>query len=128
MEPMTHIRALYSDETKQYRFPIEPRAGESVKIRFRTGKNGALQVRLICKNEQYIMEKVLTDTLFDYYQVSIKLGTEPFCYYFEIDMDKAVYTYNRRGVNGELSDKYALANNIYIKIKMSPSGLIFILS
>ena len=46
MEPMTHIRALYSDETKQYRFPMEPKAGDITEIRFRTGKDSADEVRL----------------------------------------------------------------------------------
>ena len=106
MEPMTHIRALYSDETKQYRFPMEPKAGDVTEIRFRTGKDSADEVRLITGDDRYVMEKVETDGLFDYYQVTVKLEEEPFSYYFEIDMDEIVYTYNRRGVNCEKSDLY----------------------
>ena len=38
MRPVFNKRALYSDETKQYRTPFEPEAGDVVTIRFRTLK------------------------------------------------------------------------------------------
>ena len=41
------LRALYSDETENYRFPIEPSAGDWVTIRFRTLKNSADMVWIV---------------------------------------------------------------------------------
>ena len=36
--------ALFTSETRDYRIPEEPEAGDSVMIRFRTGKNNASHV------------------------------------------------------------------------------------
>ena len=38
---------FYSDETENYRFPIEPSAGDWVTIRFRTLKNNADMVWIV---------------------------------------------------------------------------------
>ena len=105
MEPIKQIRALYSDETKQYRTPMEPQTGDVITIRFRTGRDTAEQVCLISGEERYAMKRTQSDELFDYHQIELELGAEPFYYYFEIKMGDAVYTYNRRGVNGENIEK-----------------------
>ena len=39
MRPVFNKRALYSDETAQYRTPMEPESGDIVTVRFRTLKN-----------------------------------------------------------------------------------------
>ena len=58
MRPVFNKRALYSDETAQYRTPMEPEPGDIVTVRFRTLKNNAggnygRKLRgCICKNRK----------------------------------------------------------------------------
>ena len=37
MRPVFKVDALFSDETENYVCPMEPKPGDTVKIRFRTG-------------------------------------------------------------------------------------------
>ena len=45
MRPILRKRALFSDGTSDYRIPPEPKAGEHVKLRFRTAADN---VDLVC--------------------------------------------------------------------------------
>ena len=47
MRPVFNKRALYSDETAQYRTPMEPEPGDIVTVRFRTLKNNVDAVYFI---------------------------------------------------------------------------------
>ena len=47
MRPVFQTNALFSDETRNYVEPMEPKPGETVTIRFRTGKNNVDEVYLI---------------------------------------------------------------------------------
>ena len=104
------LRALYSDETENYRFPIEPSAGDWVTIRFRTLKNSADMVWIVYGSRKSKMLRCSMDDWFDYYEIRIRLGEEKFSYYFEIFMEKACYVYTRMGVEdgndiGKRSDR-----------------------
>ena len=107
MERNRDIRAFFSDETENYRTPYEPKSGELVTIRFRTGKDGARNVYYISRDERLAMEKYETDEYFDFYRIVIQVGEEPVYYYFEIDAEGERYFYNRRGISGELQNFYA---------------------
>ena len=39
MRPVLNTRALFSDETRNYVCPMEPKTGDTIKIRFRTAKD-----------------------------------------------------------------------------------------
>jgi len=99
-------RAFFSDETIQYRFPMEPEAGDSIKIRFRTGKNGADRICLINGDQKIEMDKESSDDLFDFYQTEVLLGEEAFSYYFDINIQGVHHTYNKKGLDEELSEDY----------------------
>ena len=73
MNPKYHIdkRALFCDETTEYRFPAEPECNQEVTIRFRTAKDNVDQVYLIYSNTEVKMEKVETAGRFDYYQTKL---------------------------------------------------------
>ena len=77
-------QALFCDETSEYRMPPEPDCNETVKIRFRTARDNADQVYLICDSTETKMEKVESEGEFDYYEGIICLGEDPVCYFFEI--------------------------------------------
>ena len=92
-------QALFSDGTDRYRIPPEPEAGESVKIRFRTGRENIDKVVLVvCGDIRVDMEKVYNDRMFDYYESTIELSDKMIDYYFEVTSGRIVCYYNSVGV------------------------------
>ena len=92
-------QALFCDGTDRYRIPPEPQAGESVKIRFRTGRENIDKVVLVvCGDTRIDMEKVYNDRMFDYYESTIELSDKMIDYYFEVTSGRIVCYYNSVGV------------------------------
>ena len=107
MKPAFNKQALFSDETKHYRTPFEPVAGDMVTIRFRTLKNNVDAVYFISKSKRQRMCLTEQKNGFDFYTIEIKLGTEPMHYYFEIQAGKIVCYYNELGVTRQLQEQYS---------------------
>lgn len=104
--PVLQKEALFSDGTKDYRIPAEPKENETVKIRFRTAKDNVDLVMLCTENERHEMKLEESDGTFDYYEVDISLGTEAFCYYFEIVSGLLKCRFDRYGVTKEIRQEY----------------------
>lgn len=85
-----NISGLYSDETKVFHSPLEPKAGDIVKIRFRTAKDDVDQVVLVCENQKIILEKETSTQVFDYYITEIVAEDEIIRYYFEVHKNDEV--------------------------------------
>lgn len=107
MRPLLDKKALFSDTTSDYLTPVEPGIGETVTVRFRTGRNNVDMVNLISDGEIYTMTKTDGDAVFDYYSVSVKLSDKIFEYYFEIKLGPVRCFYNARGITRELQDYYS---------------------
>ncbi|MBS6736009.1 MAG: glycoside hydrolase family 13 protein [Clostridiales bacterium] len=107
MRPMFDKRALFSDETRQYRIPEEPEAGDVVTIRFRTLKNNVDAVFFISGARREQMTLTETKNGFDYYSINIELGQETIHYYFEIRSGKITCFYNELGVTRDLQEQYS---------------------
>ena len=75
MRPILRKQALFSDGTKDYRIPAEPKENEIVTIRFRTAKDNVDVVWLCTKDTRYQMKLAERDDTFDYYAVRIPLTT-----------------------------------------------------
>lgn len=92
-------KALFCDETEEFRIPAEPDTGEQVTLRFRTAKNDADAVFYIQdgKEEQQAMEKAFSDKMFDYYECQIVVGEEPVSYWFQVVKGGDSCYYNRLG-------------------------------
>ena len=92
-------QALFSDGTAQYRIPPEPKANESVKLRFRTGRENIDSVVLVvCTDTRIEMKKVYNDRLFDYYESTVELSDKMIDYYFEVTSGTVTVYYNSVGV------------------------------
>lgn len=96
-------RALFADETSDYRMPEEPEAGEKVTLRFRTARDGADRVFYVEEGAPagVQMKKASSDLLFDYYQHEIEVGHEAVRYYFRAEKDHDICFYNRLGVTDD---------------------------
>ena len=106
MRPVLRKDALFSDGTADYRIPTEPKAGETVTIRFRTAKNNVDIVWLCTKEEHYKMKKTESDDEFDYYSIEMQMGQDSFYYYFEVASGLLHVFFDRYGVSKEKRENY----------------------
>lgn len=92
--------ALFSDGTADYRCPCEPEPDDTVKLYFRTKKQGADAVYCLdCENgDKKEMTYADGDDLFDYYKIEITVSDAPVFYYFQVEQGEDVCCYNRLGV------------------------------
>lgn len=100
-------RALFSDESDQYRIPLEVKPGDTSAVLFRTAKDNADAVFLISGGIRLPMEKYRTNELFDYYRVKLEVKDEKILYYFEIRLGKERVFFNKRGVTNDLQSCYS---------------------
>ena len=84
MRSVFKVDALFSDETENYVCPMEPKPGDTVKIRFRTGKDNVDQVYFISGAIKKEMKHEFSEGVFDYYATELTVSEEPVYYYFEI--------------------------------------------
>ena len=102
-------RALFADETSDYRRPEEADEGDRVLLRFRTAKDTVDSVFYIAEERKLVarMVKTSSDKLFDYYEYVIVAGKKPRRYYFKVIRNEEVCYFNRMGSCGEHEDHYA---------------------
>ncbi len=106
MTPLLNRSALFSDGTKDYRFPPEPMPGDDVVIRFRTARGNVDSVLLTACGEKIVMEKAESDSLFDYYEAVLKTGEKTIDYYFEIYAGAMKCFYDKKGVQTDTPQQY----------------------
>ena len=70
-EDTFRIQAVFSDETKQYRFPAEPLSTDEVEIRLRVGKDTFTALFLCTDEREYLMDLTEEDDIFAYYKNNI---------------------------------------------------------
>ncbi len=94
-------QALFSDETAEYRCPMEPEAGDEVFIRFRTAAGDVDSVCLLEAESLNEIKLILAerDEVFDYYETRIRLSEAHFAYCFRVVKDTETCWYNKTGVS-----------------------------
>lgn len=100
--------ALFTDETENFRFPTEPKAGDDVYLRFRTAKNN---VDYVCyiedgKSASAVMEKTDSDGLFDYFEHKITVGSERLSYSFKVVKGSESCYFNRLGATTDNQEMF----------------------
>ena len=104
--PTLHPRALFSDVTSDYRSPAEPEPGDEVTIRLRTGRYNVDKAYLVVDNIEHVMTRVRSESMFDYYEARINVGTDKIYYYFKVELGRTVCYYNQIGAIKELNPYY----------------------
>lgn len=104
MRPVLNRKALFSDETANYRTPFEPEMGDRVTIRFRTWMDNVDYVFFICGSEKIPMKKEYTKGVFDYYTHTTEPLTGPVHYFFEVCTGNQRCFYNSLGVSRDLQE------------------------
>lgn len=110
VESAEHLnrKALFCDETEEFRNPAEPDTGDLVTLKVRTARDGVDAVFYVeeGQEEQRPMEKVYSDRLFDYYQYQIFVGERPVKYWFKIVKGGDSCFYNRLGPVDEAKEQF----------------------
>lgn len=89
--------ALFSAETEDYRLPMEPSPHDDVRLCMRTLKDNVEYVYYVEDGAEVEMEKVSSDSLFDYYEYIITVGTDQVIYHYKLRCGDDVCYYNRMG-------------------------------
>ena len=76
--------ALFSDETSNYRQPVEAKAGDVVTIRFRTKQDDVDKITIVSGESRVAMRVVSQTAEYDYYAADVGVGEQTIRYYFEI--------------------------------------------
>ena len=84
VKPVILKDALFADGTSEY---VQINS-KKARLRFRTGKNNVSQVYLWMGSQRYLMTKVESLGLFDYYQKEVDCPKEAISYYFEVTSGK----------------------------------------
>ncbi len=101
------VRALFSDGTKEYRNPTEPKPNDTVRLRFRALKGTIQEVVLCIGGERRIMMPEREDGCFVYYVDEYVMGEMPVSYYYEAVLEDGRRYYDRRGTVYEPREEYA---------------------
>ncbi len=97
--------AFFHDMTMDYLRPAEPDVGRLTDFRFRCAEGEVSEILLWCRSESRKMRLSETEGGFDYYDVSVNIGKDPFTYYFEIKgKDNSHFFYDKRGAVEEVRD------------------------
>ncbi len=105
--PVLNRRALFADETENFRIPAEPGINEETTFRFRTYRYNVEKVFLETSlGELFPCKRVRSNTIFDYYETSFLVGKEPFSYHFIAYSGATKVFYNRLGPHRENNDAY----------------------
>ncbi len=97
--------AFFHDMTMDYLRPAEPDVNRITDFRFRCARGEAKEVLLWFGSEHRRMKCRETDSEFDYFDVSVNIGKDPFIYYFEITgRDGSHFFYDKRGVVDDIKD------------------------
>ena len=99
MRAVFNKEALFSDGTEYYRSPSEPKAGDTVTIRFRTQRNNVDNVYLVSGSRRKKMTLEKSSGGFDYYSTQIVVDNRIYRYYFEIQYGLVTCYYNNQGVS-----------------------------
>ena len=98
--------ALFADGTDSYRHPAELSIGDSVVLRFRTGRNNVDAVYLVYNGERCKMRVERSDDLFDYYAYTISEVTADIDYYYMVLAGNVTCYYNKLGTQKDLNPDY----------------------
>ncbi len=94
------LETFFSDETINYRTPCDPKAGETVHIKLRTGRYQAQSVLLCFLDGQRLpMTWEYEKNDFDFYCADISVADEALYYYFEINAGNDKVYYGKTGTS-----------------------------
>ena len=107
--PKINKDALFSDETRYYRNPEEPKDGDTVTIRFRAKKDNVESVIIISGESRTMMKVSKQEAEYDYYAADIVVGSETIRYYFEINAGEERYYFSKMGTTVDVREDFSFS-------------------
>ena len=104
-EEAFRAQAVYSDETKQYRFPAEPLSADEVEITIRVGKETFSAVFLCTDEREYLMDVTEEDGIFEYYKTTLPPTEKKVTYYFRLQYGEEEGFYTKYGYFDTFKDE-----------------------
>lgn len=104
---MMNREAIFSDGSKEFVRPWEPKPGDKVVLRVRVGHGEQAEVAMLTRRDASPMTCDLEDDVFDYYRATIRIADKPFHYIFRIRNDEETLYYDRYGLTEEIRWQYA---------------------
>lgn len=101
-----NMEGIFSDETENFVFPIEPSSSDIVTIKIRTVKGNVDYVYFNFDEKEEKMKLLTTDDLFDYYSITLEPIKNTIKYYFSIEKSTEKYFYNKRGLYKDIDHTY----------------------
>lgn len=101
--------AIFSDGTREFRTPWEPKRFSRVKIRVRVGHGADTSVSLVTRDYELPMQLDDEGEVFDYYKTMIQLSADKYEYCFKVQQDGECVYYDRYGVTDDIRWQYAFA-------------------
>ena len=103
--------AVFSDESKQFVQPFNPKCGEIVNFIIRVAKGNECTISLnivsgSLNKSTYPMVQTDSDDLFDYHSVNIQVYTNPIRYNYEIKAENEVFYFNKQGLRDNFDSHY----------------------
>ncbi len=97
-------RGIFSDTTSEFIQPMEPKEGESVKIKIRVLKGSVREVSLVNGEETFAMKRACRKGMFDIYSKTITMGSDTYSYHFELMIGEDLYFYDAEGLKENRED------------------------
>ncbi|HBN12730.1 MAG TPA: alpha-glycosidase [Clostridiales bacterium] len=96
---MINRKALFADETADFKTPYEPEAGDKVTLKIRTLSNDVLKAYTVINGIKRNMDKLPSkpEAAFDYYTLTFTCPEKAVSYYFILEDDDERISYNRLG-------------------------------
>jgi len=98
--------AVFSDETRQFVTPYDPKSGDYVKFSLRVAKGDDCAVALHIVSAVYPMKKTHNDDLFDYFTVNVQVHSKPIRYYYSLNFQGETFYYNKIGLRSDVNSHY----------------------
>ncbi|MDO4531148.1 MAG: alpha amylase N-terminal ig-like domain-containing protein, partial [Bacillota bacterium] len=100
-EAQFRAQAVYSDETIQFRSPVEPLSTDEVTISLRVGKDTFSAVFLCTTEREYLMEEGEEDGVFQYYTTVLPPTEKKVSYVFRLQYGEEEAFYTKYGYADE---------------------------
>ena len=101
-----NLNLFFSDGTKEYRNPVNCKAGDAVTVRFRVPAGCRAYPMLHTRQGELPMELSETGKKFDYYTAAVTVGEKPEWYYFSFICEGTIYQYDRSGVTNHAEKEF----------------------
>ena len=96
-----NMEAVFSDETRSFRYPEEPTWRDKVTVILRTLENNAEEAFIVWDEGRIKMKLSESDGVFDYYRGVFLPSDKDIRYYFEIRQNGTLHYYSKAGVSKE---------------------------